>query len=39
VLAFPGEGAASTADALRLERLTYRKIDNDVCVTGYPARE
>lgn len=34
VLAFPGEGAASTSDAVRLERVTYRKIGNDVCVTG-----
>lgn len=36
VLAFPGRGAGSTREAARLERPTYEKIDNDICVTGYP---
>jgi diaminohydroxyphosphoribosylaminopyrimidine deaminase/5-amino-6-(5-phosphoribosylamino)uracil reductase len=36
VLAFPGRGAGSSQEAVRLARTTYRKIDHDVCVTGYP---
>jgi diaminohydroxyphosphoribosylaminopyrimidine deaminase/5-amino-6-(5-phosphoribosylamino)uracil reductase len=36
VLAFPGRGSDSSATAPRLERVTYQKIDNDICVTGYP---
>lgn len=36
VVAFPGRGAATTQEAPRLARPTYRKIDNNICVTGYP---
>jgi diaminohydroxyphosphoribosylaminopyrimidine deaminase/5-amino-6-(5-phosphoribosylamino)uracil reductase len=36
VFAFPGRGAASTGDAVRLGRVRYEQIGNDVCVTGYP---
>jgi diaminohydroxyphosphoribosylaminopyrimidine deaminase / 5-amino-6-(5-phosphoribosylamino)uracil reductase len=36
VVAFPGVGAASTERALRLERVRYERIGQDVCVTGYP---
>ena len=36
VPAFSGRGAGSTAEAVRLNRINYRKIDNDICVTGYP---
>lgn len=36
VIAFPGEGASNTQNALHLERVTYTKIDNDICVSGYP---
>jgi len=36
VLAFAGLGADSAQEAARLERLTYEKIDNDICITGYP---
>lgn len=36
VVAFGGRGAGSTQEAARLERVTYEKIDNDICVTGYP---
>lgn len=36
VLAFPGRGAALTQGAARLTRPTYRQIDNNICVTGYP---
>lgn len=35
VLAFPGRGAASSAEAIRLQGATYRKIGHDICVTGY----
>ena len=36
VVAFPGIGAASTEQALRLERVRYERIGQDVCITGYP---
>ena len=36
VVAFPGIGAASTEQALRLERVEYERIGEDVCVSGYP---
>jgi diaminohydroxyphosphoribosylaminopyrimidine deaminase/5-amino-6-(5-phosphoribosylamino)uracil reductase len=37
LLAFSGRGAGSTAAAVRLNRITYRKIGNDIRVTCYPA--
>jgi diaminohydroxyphosphoribosylaminopyrimidine deaminase/5-amino-6-(5-phosphoribosylamino)uracil reductase len=36
IVAFPGIGAASTERALRLERVRYERIGQDVCITGYP---
>jgi diaminohydroxyphosphoribosylaminopyrimidine deaminase / 5-amino-6-(5-phosphoribosylamino)uracil reductase len=36
VVAFPGHGAAKTADALRLRDLTYRRIGQSLRITGYP---
>jgi diaminohydroxyphosphoribosylaminopyrimidine deaminase/5-amino-6-(5-phosphoribosylamino)uracil reductase len=36
VVAFPGLGAASTEQALRLERVRYERIGQDVCIIGYP---
>ena len=36
VVAFPGVGAASTEQALRLERVRYERIGQDICITGYP---
>jgi diaminohydroxyphosphoribosylaminopyrimidine deaminase/5-amino-6-(5-phosphoribosylamino)uracil reductase len=36
IVAFPGIGAASTEQALRLERVRYERIGQDVCITGYP---
>lgn len=36
IVAFPGIGAASTAEAVRLERVRYDRIGTDVCITGYP---
>jgi diaminohydroxyphosphoribosylaminopyrimidine deaminase/5-amino-6-(5-phosphoribosylamino)uracil reductase len=37
VIAFPGQGTDTTANALRLRDLRYEKIGQTVCVTGYPA--
>jgi diaminohydroxyphosphoribosylaminopyrimidine deaminase/5-amino-6-(5-phosphoribosylamino)uracil reductase len=36
VIAFPGQGANKTADALRLRDVRYQRIGQTVCVTGYP---
>jgi diaminohydroxyphosphoribosylaminopyrimidine deaminase/5-amino-6-(5-phosphoribosylamino)uracil reductase len=36
VVAFPGIGAASTEQSVRLERIRYERIGHDVCVIGYP---
>ena len=36
VLAFPGEGAAKTANALRLRDIEYQQIGQTVSVCGYP---
>ena len=39
VLAFPGKGAAKTANALRLRDIEYQKIGQTISVTGYPDLE
>ena len=36
VIAFPGIGAAAAEQALRLDRVQYQRIGQDVCVIGYP---
>lgn len=36
VVAFPGIGAESTAQAAQLERVRHERIEQDVCVIGYP---
>jgi diaminohydroxyphosphoribosylaminopyrimidine deaminase / 5-amino-6-(5-phosphoribosylamino)uracil reductase len=36
VIAFPGRGATNSANALRLRRVSYRRIGQSVCITGYP---
>ena len=36
VIAFAGRGAGATSEALHLARVSYEKIDNDICVSGYP---
>ena len=36
IVAFPGIGAASTEQALRLDRVRYERIGPDICVVGYP---
>jgi diaminohydroxyphosphoribosylaminopyrimidine deaminase/5-amino-6-(5-phosphoribosylamino)uracil reductase len=35
VIAFGGKGCASTAEASRVERISYEKVDGDICATGY----
>jgi diaminohydroxyphosphoribosylaminopyrimidine deaminase / 5-amino-6-(5-phosphoribosylamino)uracil reductase len=36
VIAFPGHGAENTANAMRLRCVSYRRIGQTVCITGYP---
>ena len=36
IVAFPGIGAGSTEQALRLDRVRYERIGQDICVIGYP---
>jgi diaminohydroxyphosphoribosylaminopyrimidine deaminase / 5-amino-6-(5-phosphoribosylamino)uracil reductase len=39
VVAFAGEGAKKTADALRLREAEYQQLVQDVVITGYPGRD
>ena len=36
VIAFPGRGVEKTANAMRLRCVSYARIGQSVCVTGYP---
>jgi diaminohydroxyphosphoribosylaminopyrimidine deaminase / 5-amino-6-(5-phosphoribosylamino)uracil reductase len=36
VIAFSGRGAEATVNAIRLDRVSYRRIGQNVCVTAYP---
>jgi diaminohydroxyphosphoribosylaminopyrimidine deaminase/5-amino-6-(5-phosphoribosylamino)uracil reductase len=36
VIAFPGRGAETVTNALRLRRITYQQIGKSICITGYP---
>jgi diaminohydroxyphosphoribosylaminopyrimidine deaminase/5-amino-6-(5-phosphoribosylamino)uracil reductase len=36
VIAFPGRGAETAANAVRLRRVSYRQIGQSVCITAYP---
>jgi diaminohydroxyphosphoribosylaminopyrimidine deaminase / 5-amino-6-(5-phosphoribosylamino)uracil reductase len=36
VLAFPGEGARKTADALRLRDIEYQRIGQTISISAYP---
>ena len=36
VVAFPGEGAAKTSDALRLREIEYQQIGQTISVSGHP---
>jgi diaminohydroxyphosphoribosylaminopyrimidine deaminase / 5-amino-6-(5-phosphoribosylamino)uracil reductase len=38
VVAFPGWGADKTANAVRLGRVSYQRIGQSICITGYPER-
>jgi diaminohydroxyphosphoribosylaminopyrimidine deaminase / 5-amino-6-(5-phosphoribosylamino)uracil reductase len=38
IIAFPGRGADNTGNALRLRRVSYQRIAQSVCITGYPER-
>ena len=38
VLAFGGNGAASTQRSLRLDSPRYERIGPDICITGYPKK-
>ena len=35
-IAFPGTGAETASNALRLRRVSYQQIGQSVCITGYP---
>jgi diaminohydroxyphosphoribosylaminopyrimidine deaminase/5-amino-6-(5-phosphoribosylamino)uracil reductase len=37
VLAFAGGGAPTSAEALRLNKMMFERIDGDICASGYPA--
>jgi diaminohydroxyphosphoribosylaminopyrimidine deaminase/5-amino-6-(5-phosphoribosylamino)uracil reductase len=39
VVAFFGRGARSTAEAMRLGRVSYQRIGRSVCITAYPELE
>jgi diaminohydroxyphosphoribosylaminopyrimidine deaminase/5-amino-6-(5-phosphoribosylamino)uracil reductase len=36
VIAFSGRGAEATVNAIRLDRVSYQRIGQNVCVTAYP---
>jgi diaminohydroxyphosphoribosylaminopyrimidine deaminase/5-amino-6-(5-phosphoribosylamino)uracil reductase len=36
LIAFPGRGAETTANALRLRRVSYLQVGQSVCITAYP---
>jgi diaminohydroxyphosphoribosylaminopyrimidine deaminase/5-amino-6-(5-phosphoribosylamino)uracil reductase len=35
VVAFPGRGADATEHAAHLDRIVYRRLGQNVCITGY----
>jgi diaminohydroxyphosphoribosylaminopyrimidine deaminase / 5-amino-6-(5-phosphoribosylamino)uracil reductase len=38
VIAFPGLGAQSTSDAIRLADVSYKRIGQNLCITAYPKK-
>jgi dihydrofolate reductase len=36
IIAFPGRGAQTAASALRLQRVSYERVGQSVCIMGYP---
>jgi diaminohydroxyphosphoribosylaminopyrimidine deaminase / 5-amino-6-(5-phosphoribosylamino)uracil reductase len=39
VFAFAGRGTPDTRNAVRLENVSYRRLADDVCVSGYPRNQ
>jgi diaminohydroxyphosphoribosylaminopyrimidine deaminase/5-amino-6-(5-phosphoribosylamino)uracil reductase len=39
VPAFGGRGVGVPREGARLERVAYRRIERDLCITGYPVRQ
>ncbi len=37
VIAFSGRGTGTTADAIRLDRISYQRIGQNICITAYPS--
>jgi diaminohydroxyphosphoribosylaminopyrimidine deaminase / 5-amino-6-(5-phosphoribosylamino)uracil reductase len=37
VIAFAGRGTGTTANAIRLDRVSYQRIGQNICVTAYPS--
>jgi diaminohydroxyphosphoribosylaminopyrimidine deaminase/5-amino-6-(5-phosphoribosylamino)uracil reductase len=37
VIAFSGRGTGTTANAILLDRVSYRRIGQNICVTAYPS--
>jgi len=35
VVAFPGRGADATKNGVHLDRIAYRRLGQNVCITGY----
>jgi diaminohydroxyphosphoribosylaminopyrimidine deaminase / 5-amino-6-(5-phosphoribosylamino)uracil reductase len=38
VVAFPGNGAQSTGNAIHLDEVSYRRLGENVCITAYPKK-
>ena len=36
VIAFAGRGVGTTANSIRLDRVSYRRIGKNICITAYP---
>jgi diaminohydroxyphosphoribosylaminopyrimidine deaminase/5-amino-6-(5-phosphoribosylamino)uracil reductase len=36
VIAFSGRGTSATQNAIRLDRVSYRRIGQNICITAYP---
>src|SRR5437868_15045391 len=37
VIAFSGRGTGTTANAIRLDHVSYRRIGQNICITAYPS--
>jgi diaminohydroxyphosphoribosylaminopyrimidine deaminase/5-amino-6-(5-phosphoribosylamino)uracil reductase len=36
IIAFSGRGVSATQNAIRLDRVSYRRIGQNICITAYP---